>query len=686
MKVVAASALLLVASAGANECGTNWYPDWEGGSGTCKNNGNAPVIMQEHSGYCTTSKNECCARYYTGDAKTHCEAGTAQDTEGTLKWYVKWNDNPGRCAKDCPTTFGDPACGGVLGTSSNEMKHSTVTACCGAHFQTKVTDYCVTVSQGEEYAGSKDWYLDSSEHMCVQDCDGAAPCGGVIEDTWQPLYDSNTACCTTALSGLDVDFCTGQTDASFTGTNKWFLDGSLCKKDCTGTGTQCSRADQYDTLYDDSAKCCSGKLNWMNQDYCKSRSDPDTHGSGGAYTDKWFVDYSKHLCKKDCGSSDPACGTLGNDGGSVQLYDTAAACCSAKLSYIDGTTCGANSAAGTTTSSSGSSQWYADYASKKRCVMDCAASGTSSCGGVITNGAGVQTYGSAEECCKARFGYYDQDRCEAVSLAGALVTTSKWYVKYGETVCAKDCATGNGDDCGGIPTDLGTPMYDSVEACCKAKLGWIDSDSCKSKSQGGPTATDTGTAKYYALYSKSMCGKDCAVTASDPACAGIASSSQGHQMYDDAEKCCTSRFSYINKDYCKVKSESGGNAYSNLYYADQGKGVCYQDCATSTSTPCNGGPSDKASRMYTTIADCCKNSLGWVDKATCEQVPESSQGTDEWYINWQASKCVKNCATSSGDAACGGLAKTWDVKYSSASTCCKQPAMSWKKQEDCQKS
>lgn len=47
-------------------------------------------------------------------------------------------------------------------------------------------------------------------------------------------------------------------------------------------------------------------------------------------------------------------------------------------------------------------------------------------------------------------------------------------------------------------------------------------------------------------------------------------------------------------------------------------------------------------------------------------------GTAQWYTNW--SYCIMDCPTSAGPC-CGGSAQSWDVVYSSADSCCSQPAL-----------
>ena len=37
--------------------------------------------------------------------------------------------------------------------------------------------------------------------------------------------------------------------------------------------------------------------------------------------------------------------------------------------------------------------------------------------------------------------------------------------------------------CAGYPEDLSTPLFDTPETCCGAKLGWLDADECVANSK-----------------------------------------------------------------------------------------------------------------------------------------------------------------------------------------------------------
>lgn len=64
---------------------------------------------------------------------------------------------------------------------------------------------------GSTATGSSEWYVDWNLSICVQDCVGSAPCGGLAE-TWDSLYTSAAACCSGKLSWVDPDTCVSESE------------------------------------------------------------------------------------------------------------------------------------------------------------------------------------------------------------------------------------------------------------------------------------------------------------------------------------------------------------------------------------------------------------------------------------------------------------------------------------------
>ena len=66
---------------------------------------------------------------------------------------------------------------------------TTLEKCCERHFFWGLKE-CLGTSD----VGSNDWYVKYEDETCVQDCNGASPCGGVA-DSWVELYKSKEMCC-----------------------------------------------------------------------------------------------------------------------------------------------------------------------------------------------------------------------------------------------------------------------------------------------------------------------------------------------------------------------------------------------------------------------------------------------------------------------------------------------------------
>jgi hypothetical protein len=223
------------------------------------------------------------------------------------------------------------------------------------------------------------------------------------------LFSDAATCCAQKLGWVQKDTCTATstgTASSTTGSLKWYAsyDAGTCKKDCivASTSPECGgiKANTAgEQLFADAASCCAAKFGWINKDLCTAM------GTGG-YTNKFYVDYSSNSCKQHCATGTANCGGTPSDK-SVQMFDTAAACCSAKLSWVNKATCEAKSTGGTATPASGSNKWYIDWSISK-CVQDCPSGG--SCGGLAESWENPE-YTSWETCCAARLSWMKKEDC-----------------------------------------------------------------------------------------------------------------------------------------------------------------------------------------------------------------------------------------------------------------------------------
>jgi len=66
---------------------------------------------------------------------------------------------------------------------------STLKQCCERHFY-----FDLNTCMGTTVEGTDKWYVKYEAMMCVQDCVGASPCGGIVE-SWDETFDSKEDCC-----------------------------------------------------------------------------------------------------------------------------------------------------------------------------------------------------------------------------------------------------------------------------------------------------------------------------------------------------------------------------------------------------------------------------------------------------------------------------------------------------------
>ena len=103
------------------------------------------------------------------------------------------------------------------------------------------------------------------------------------------MYDTIEQCCG-ILSWVELDACTG-TSTNGTSDKYWaeYTSGS-CKKDCPeGEGFGCMPVPPPIRLYGTIDDCCNQGMNWVNTNFCNSRSV-------GEKTDLWVVDYQSETC------------------------------------------------------------------------------------------------------------------------------------------------------------------------------------------------------------------------------------------------------------------------------------------------------------------------------------------------------------------------------------------------------
>merc|ERR1719411_2393008 len=104
----------------------------------------------------------------------------------------------------------------------------------------------------------------------------------------------------------------------------------------------------------------------MDQDMCVTKSENGADAPASA-SSKFYADYSKNYCVKDCevSGADAACAGLVDINLGHQMFDTAAACCSGKFGWINSQLCEAK----TTSGGQSSTQMYYAVQQDKVCYQ-----------------------------------------------------------------------------------------------------------------------------------------------------------------------------------------------------------------------------------------------------------------------------------------------------------------------------
>ena len=205
-----------------------------------------------------------------------------------------------------------------------------------------------------------DWYPDWSDgsNACLND--GNAP---LYMKTSSGYYESSLDACCERNFSWDIYTCTGGSGTVPVGFYpNWGSSVMKCfnSAETAETLLDYMHGNSEEWLDDDLESCCERHFNWAYSD-CISLSG----GSPSALaTGNWYVNDQEKICQQDCAKeSDGPCGGLAESWNT--LYETAANCCTEKLSWIASSTCIAHS---TLTTVVGTSQWYIDWALKKvRC-------------------------------------------------------------------------------------------------------------------------------------------------------------------------------------------------------------------------------------------------------------------------------------------------------------------------------
>ncbi|KAL3786599.1 hypothetical protein HJC23_008195, partial [Cyclotella cryptica] len=290
-----------------------FYPDWEHLSGTCLQDGNQPAYMELSTSWLSSSLEECCLQFYPGWNFNKC-----MNPSGSGLWYV--SHDSGKCVTDCDEANGG-TCGGFANLLSNNL-YSNPRSCCEAELFYRYLEFCEADSLLSEcYEGTGLFYRgdNGGKEVCARDCDpasGDTTCGGIVEDAYIVLYETAEECCSAEYNWINVDLCAARTTQTSFGKYWPDKDNSKCLKDSEMPSGQLD-VEVYDSL----EECCASGIFWLTEAKCFTASGIASEELG---TSKFYVDWIKEYCVKDCEGAAP-CGGLAQAWD--PLYNSAIDCC-----------------------------------------------------------------------------------------------------------------------------------------------------------------------------------------------------------------------------------------------------------------------------------------------------------------------------------------------------------------------
>lgn len=229
-----------------------WYPDWEGDNTGCIRDGNEPLYMLANpTMYMFNTKADCCSEHYGWSED--CMGSGSSSSGG--KYYADWLGDD--------TCKNDGSAPSYMVSNPSMWLHDTLADCCAKNYNWKL-DECMGTS---ETASSGLFYPDwsGSNEGCLND--GSEPAYMLANPTmW--MFDTLAACCERHYA-YNLSACTGE--AASSGTAKFYMDwgNNKCVQDCEGAAPCGGLAESWDQKYDTQDECCAEKMSWDTKS-CKA--------------------------------------------------------------------------------------------------------------------------------------------------------------------------------------------------------------------------------------------------------------------------------------------------------------------------------------------------------------------------------------------------------------------------------
>ena len=236
------------------------YPDWDGDDETCISDGKEPDYMRlRPEGYMFKTLADCCKKHYNWNYNGCVGIINIPGIPvGSGLYYPDWEGED----KGCKNDGDEPA---YMSNNPSAWMFDTLDKCCANRYSWNMAG-CLGAGGSTLPTGSNKWYVNGYENgsICVQDCEGASPCGG-LANSWDNLHESAKVCCQKKLFWIVASKCEAEsTGGTAAGSDQWYVDWykQTCVKDCVGGAPCGGLAEDWDFLFSSATTCCKEKMPW----------------------------------------------------------------------------------------------------------------------------------------------------------------------------------------------------------------------------------------------------------------------------------------------------------------------------------------------------------------------------------------------------------------------------------------
>jgi hypothetical protein len=251
-------------------------------------------------------------------------------------------------------------------------------------------------------------------------------------------------------------------------------------------------------------------------------------------------------------------------------------------------------------------------------------------------------FSTLDKCCSQHFSW-NYDYC--MGTLDQTCARALWYPDWEgtNTGCTRD-----GNEPLYMTQNPAIYLFSTKADCCTEYYSYNMADCL-----GGSGATSSGSSYYADWLGDDTCKNDGGAPSYM-----IANPTQW--LYSTLSDCCSAHYSW-KKNECLGTSAS---ASSGKYYPDWAGDN--EGCLNDGKEP-EYMAQYESMWMHSTLEACCKANYSWM--LTSCMGSSSSAGSTDWYMDFGSNKCVQDCT---GASPCGGLAESWDIKYSTQDKCCEE--------------